>query len=223
MKKLCILIMVLSLMLLAACGEKAPEKNPETVAGTEMQAAQNQTETKAVDVEQNVSEDDFRTASLGDGTCEIVSCSATVKVVRVPETLFGETVVGIGSNAFAMLEVQKIILPDTVEYLEDYAISLCEKLEEIELGKGLKRTGVFSITGCNNLRSISFPEGMEEMTQSCFGACEKLEEVFIPASVTKLGNMIFSPSLCPNAVIITPAGSAAEANAQEYGIPYRNP
>lgn len=223
MKKFCILIMVLSLMLLAACGEKAPENNPETVAGTEMQAAQNQTETEAVEEDQEVSEDDFRTASLGDGRCEIVSCSSTEKVIQVPETLFGETVVGIGTNAFAMLEAQKIVLPDTVEYLADYAFSLCEKLEEIDLGTGLKRIGVFSISGCNELRTISFPEGMEEMTQSCFGACAKLGEVYIPASVTKFGNMIFSPSLCPNAVIITPAGSAAEANAQEYGIPYRNP
>ena len=215
--------MVLSLMLLAACGEKAPENNPETVAGTEMQAAQNQTETKAVEEEQEVSEADFRTTSLGDGKCEIVGCSSTAKVIQVPETLFGETVVGIGSNAFAMLEAQKIILPDTVEYLGEYAFSMCDNLVEVNLGKGLKKIGYMSFNLCNELLSISFPEGMEEMTDVCFGGCKKLGEVYIPASVIKFGNRIASTSLCPVIVIVTPAGSAAEANAQEYGIPYRNP
>lgn len=223
MKKLCVLIMVLSLMLLAACGSKEPVQNPDPSASTEMQAAQDQTETGAVDEEQNVSEDDFRTASLGDGTCEIVGCSSTAKVIQVPETLFGETVVGIGINAFCALEAEKIILPDTVEYLAKNAFNTCEKLEEVDLGKGLKRTDVFAFNRCNELRSVTFPEGMEEMTECCFGGCEKLGEVYVPASVTKFGSLILDPVLCPDAVIVTPAGSAAEANAQEYGIPYRNP
>lgn len=223
MRKLSVLIMVLSLMLLVACGSKEPVQNPDSSANTEIQSAQDQTETESVDVEQGVSEDDFRISSLGDGTCEIVGCSSTARVIQVPETLFGETVVGIGSNAFAMLEAQKIILPDTVEYLEEYAFSVCEKLEEVELGKGLKKTGVAVFNICNELRSISFPEGMEEMTGCCFGICEKLGEVYIPASVTKFGDLIVDPAICPEVVIITPAGSAAEANAQEYGIPVRNP
>lgn len=223
MKKLFALIMALSLMLLAACGGKEPIQNPDPSASTEMQAAQTQTEAGAIDEEQNVSEDDFRTASLGDGTCEIVGCSSTAKVIQVPETLFGETVAGIGTNAFVMLEAQKIILPDTVEYLAENAFSGCEKLEEVELGKGLKKTGYLAFNFCNELRSIAFPEGMEEMTDCCFGFCTNLEEIYVPASVTKFGSLIIDPEMNPKAVIITPAGSAAEANAQEYGILYRNP
>lgn len=222
MKKLCVLFMVLSLMLPVGCSSKDPVQNSEPSESTKAQSAHEQTEKETVVEEQDVSEDDFRIASLGDGTCEIVGCSSTAKVIRVPETLFGETVVGIGSNAFAMLDAQKIILPDTVEYLEEYAFSICEKLEEVELGKGLKKTGMAVFNLCNELRSISFPDGMEEMTGCCFGICEKLGEVYIPASVTKFGDLIVDPAICPEVVIITPAGSAAEANAQEYGIPYRN-
>lgn len=222
MKKLCVLLMVLSLVLLAACGGKEPVQNPEPSTSTEMQAAQDQTETGAVNEEQNVSEDDFRTASLGDGKCEIVGCSSTAKVIKVPETLFGETVVGIASNGFNCSEAEKIILPDTVEYLANNAFNNCEDLQEVDLGTGLKRTGLFSFNFCNELRSVSFPEGFEEMTECCFCACDKLGEVYVPASATIFGSMIVNPEICPEAVIVTPAGSAAEANAQEYGIPYRN-
>ena len=223
MKKLCVLLMLLSLMLLTACGSKEPVQNPDPSASTEMQPTLDQTETKSVDEEQNVSEDDFRTASLGDGRCEIVGCSSTARVIQVPETLFGETVVGIGSNGFNCMEAEKIVLPDTVEYLADNAFNNCENLKEVDLGSGLKRTGLLSFNACNELRSVSFPEGMEEMTECCFGICEKLGEVYVPASVTKFGNKIASLAMCPEIVIVTPAGSAAEANAQEYGIPVRNP
>lgn len=222
MKKLVVLFMALSLILLAACGNEDVQQNSDPAEATQIQSAQDQTEVEIVDKEDEVSESDFRTVSLGDGRCEIVGCTSTAKVIRVPETLFGETVIGIGSNAFAMLEAQKIILPDTVEYLEEYAFSVCEKLEEVELGKGLKKTGMAVFNICNELRSISFPEGMEEMTGCCFGICEKLGEVYIPDSVTRFGDLIVDPAICPEVVIITPAGSAAEANAQEYGIPYRN-
>lgn len=216
-------MMALSLLLLAACGKNEPAQDYTTPADVVAQPEQVQPETEPAEAELEVSESDFRTASLGDGKCELVGCSATAKVIKVPETLYGETVVGIGSNTFAMLDAQKIILPDTVEYLAQNAFSLCEKLEEVELGKGLKRTDALSFNMCNELRSVSFPDGMEEMTEICFGICEKLGEVYVPASVTTFGNRIVDPALCANVVIVTPAGSAAEANALEYGIPVRNP
>lgn len=216
------LILLVAIILIVVSGNKESNQDLDDSVSTEM-GTRKENVAKVDKTEQDVSESDFIIRSLGNGTCEIMGCSSTARVIRVPETIYGETVVGVGSNAFAMLEAQKIILPDTVEYLEEYAFSLCENLEEIELGNGLKQTGLFAITGCNELRSVSFPEGMEEMTQSCFGACAKLGEVYIPESVTKFGNIIVSPSLCPNVVIVTPAGSAAEANALKYGIPVRNP
>lgn len=223
MKRLFALIMVLTFMLLAGCGSKDPVQDSDPSEGTEMQSAQEQTETEAVREEHIISEDDFVIASLGDGTCEIISCSSTAKVIRVPEILYGETVVGIGSDGFNCTEAEQIVLPDTVVYLANNAFNNCENLKEVDLGSGLKRTGLLSFNACNELRSVSFPDGMEEMTECCFGICEKLGEVYIPASVTKFGNKIASLAMCPNVVIVTPAGSAAEANAQEYGIPYRNP
>lgn len=223
MKRLFALIMVLTLMLLAGCGSKDPVQNPDSSAGTEVQSAQEQTETEAVREEQNISEDDFVIASLGDGTCEIISCSSTAKVIRVPEILYGEIVVGIGSNGFNCTEAEKVVLPDTVVYLANNAFNNCENLKEVDLGSGLKRTGLFTFNFCNELRSVSFPEGFEEMTECCFCVCDKLGEVYVPASATIFGSMIVNPEICPEAVIVTPAGSAAEANAQEYGIPYRNP
>ncbi len=214
-----LLIMISCVMLLTACEKQELPSSEQD----DMISVQGKTEIEVVDEEQYASEDDFRSESLKDGRCEIVSCSSTAKVIKVPETIYGETVVGIGPNAFVDVEAQKIILPDTVEYLKKNAFNTCEKLEQVELGSGLKRTDLFCFNMCNELRSVTFPEGMEKMTEVCFGICENLGEVYVPASVTEFGNKILSPALCKNAVIVTPAGSAAEANAIEYGIPVRNP
>ena len=213
------LILLVAIMLIVVRGNKESNQDSDASTRTEM-GAQEENVAKVDKTEQDVSESAFRTRSLGNGKCEIVGCSATKKVIRVPETIYGETVVGIGSNAFSMLDAQKIILPDTVEYLAKYAFNTCEKLEEVDLGHGLKKTGLLSFNMCNELRSVTFPEGMEEKTKCCFAGCEKLGEVYIPASVTKFGNRI---AVCPNIVIVTAEGSAAEANALKYGIPVRNP
>lgn len=216
------LILLVAIMLIVVRGNKESNQDSGASTRTEM-GAQEENVSKVDKTEEDASESDFRIRSLGNGKCEIVGCRATQKVIRVPETIYGETVVGIGSNAFSMLEAQKIILPDTVEYLAKTAFNGCEKLEEVKLGKGLKKTNYLSFNFCNELRSVSFPEGMEEMTDVCFGFCTKLSEVYVPASVTKFGSLIVDPEMNPNVVIVTPAGSAAEANALKYDIPVRNP
>lgn len=216
------LILLVAIILIVVSGNKESNQDLDDSVSTEM-GTRKENVAKVDKTEQDVSESDFIIRSLGNGTCEIMGCSSTARVIRVPETIYGETVVGIGSNGFNCTEAEKIILPDTVEYLANHAFNNCENLEEVDLGRGLKKTNLMSFNFCNELRSISFPDGMEEMTEVCFGVCKKLGEVYIPASVTKFRNMIVSPGLCPDVVIVTPAGSAAEANALKYGIPVRNP
>ena len=55
-----------------------------------------------------------------------------------------------------------------------------------------------------------------------FSSCDSLTEVIVPASVTTLPAGIIATGSCPNAVIVTPAGSAVEADCIEYDVPYRN-
>lgn len=60
---------------------------------------------------------DFRTVMVEENTVEVVDYFGTGPVVEVPETVFGMTVVGIGSNAFEKEGIEEIILPDTVTYI----------------------------------------------------------------------------------------------------------
>lgn len=169
-------------------------------------------------------EDDFHIQIFDDGTCMITtyigSCDTTLKV---PETIKGHTVVGIGSTAIVNLGLKKVILPDTVTFIEDLALSNLYNVEEIYLGKSLKTIGRNVFNMDDNLKTLTFPDGMTTFENVAFGSCYDLKEIYIPASVTEFENGIIFTGLCPSAVIVTPAGSAVEAYALENDIPVKNP
>lgn len=226
MKKLICMILALAMMasVLVGCGEKTPAPDATTSGGDNSVVAtegKTETPTEAQVVDAELSEDDFATESLGDGTCRLMSYFGDAKVVKVPGTIRGETVTkvaGVGTEG-----ITKVILPDSVESIEYNAFGYCPDLTEIELGKGLKSVDYFAFNGCSALKSLTFPDGMTAITGMPFGMCGELKEVFIPASVTDIPGGILLSEMCPNAVIVTPAGSVAEQVANDAGIPVRNP
>ena len=143
--------------------------------------------------------------------------------IIVPNTIAGYPVTEIGENAFATVDCKKIVLPDTVKSIERGAFSLCDNLEEIDLGKSLTYITSMAFNNCSSLKEVRFPEGMTTIDDAIFYECPKLGEIYIPSSVTTFpdGYMFFT-EFCPNAVIVTPAGSAAEKYAIEYNLPYKN-
>lgn len=151
------------------------------------------------------------------------------KVVVVPETIDGAPVVEIGANAFAIATIradrpnvyEKIVLPSTVTKINEGAFWTCSNLKEIDLGTGLQSIEKMAFSGCSSLETVRFPEGMQSMTGVTFFECDSLKEVYIPASVTTVERIAF-PESCPNLVVVTPAGSAAEQNAKDSGLPFRN-
>jgi hypothetical protein len=173
-------------------------------------------------VGEEIAEGDFSIVDLGDGTCEISYCYSESSVIEVPSTIYDKTVVGVGQFAFNQSDAVEIILPDTVEYIDSYAFSECENLESISFGQGLLRTGEMIFNDCNSLKQVTFPEGMTTMESITFGFCDILEEVYIPASVTDIENGIAIVEMCPNIIIVTPAGSRAEEVALEYELPVVN-
>lgn len=224
--KLIVLAMVLAMMLLfSACGgDPATRPTVENTAETAEQSVEIETDTQTGAEEiAELDLDDFLVTDLGDGTCEIRSCFVEAKVLEVPETINGMTVVGIGSFGMAQDGIEEVILPDTVTYIASDGFNCCSDLKKIDLGDGLKSIGTSAFFNCPNLERVEFPEGMESISHSIFDITETLTEVYIPASVTEFEGQIALDTLCPNLVVVTPAGSAAEQMAIEAELPVRNP
>lgn len=108
------------------------------------------------------------------------------------------------------LNAEKIILPDTIKELKDYAFykcslldsiifgsgittignsafSLCTNLQYLELPDSVSEIGNFAFKGCSSLTSIILSKSIKKLIKGTFESCSSLEYIEIPDSVTELG------------------------------------
>lgn len=170
-------------------------------------------------------ESQFETEDVSGGV-SVTWCYSEDAVVVVPKTIKGKPVVEIGGQGMKALPTCRgIVLPDSVEIIKFDAFCADENLECIDLGKSLKTIEFGAFDDCNKLKTVTFPDGLESISEGdkngIFFVSSALHEVYIPASTTKIGNVLMHKD-CPNAVIVTPAGSAAEKWAKANNVPVKN-
>lgn len=68
---------------------------------------------------------------------------------------------GIGMNAFYRSKVEKVILPDSVKYIETRAFAFCKNLKEIHFGNGLEAVKSDAFRGCEKLKKLVLPKTLK--------------------------------------------------------------
>lgn len=137
------------------------------------------------------------------------SLSAPQETLTIPETIDGKPVVAIASYAFSSLEsaipeiyAKEIILPHTIELIDDYAFCNVNRLEKIVLPKELRHIGKQALPdgyGCTAIWNVageqySFENGfvIEKSTGAaihCFSS--GTSEIVIPDGIVELGEYLF--------------------------------
>lgn len=90
-------------------------------------------------------------------------------------------------------QLHTVILPDTVEVIEERAFSFCESLETIKLPQTLKEIGKYAFSE-TSLRIAAMPEGVTLIPEGAFSGCP-LEAIFLPSTIERIesdGNPTFS-------------------------------
>lgn len=227
--KLAVLLVVM-VAGLAACGKKEEAQQDalvqesgetvETNQGTDPVSSAQEFSGQAVEL----SADEIEGVSTEEGGFCIYALHTDKTNIIIPREVNGYPVTEIADYAFGEGEYVHIALPNSVEKVGTAAFIDCSNLAGISLGEGIKSIGHGAFVNCVSLESISFPEGTETLDGYVLGGCDQLKEVYVPASVTEFGegSRILSVGTCPNAVVITPKGSPAEAVCEEEGINYRN-
>lgn len=144
-----------------------------------------------------VNEDGKTCAITGIGTCK------DTKVV-IPETIEGYTVTSIGEFAFSScIELESVVIPDSVISIGDYAFQLCSNLTNVTIGTGVTSIGLSAFEYCNNLKSVYITDlaswckaSQKSWGPLYYGAVLYLNntpvtELIIPDSVTSIGNNAF--------------------------------
>ena len=104
-----------------------------------------------------------------------------------------DTVNFIGGWAFKnCVNFESIEIPDKVTYISGFAFENCEKLESITLNEELKIIGDSAFKGCTALTQIEIPDSVISIGNRVFEGCENLAEAELPDSVVSLGEYAFS-------------------------------
>ena len=85
----------------------------------------------------------------------VTAFRGTAATVVIPGQLDTVPVTGVGAKAFlSRKQLRRVILPDTVEEIGDWAFAYCENLKEIELPNRHIRFGKSVFLNCTSLRAL---------------------------------------------------------------------
>lgn len=95
------------------------------------------------------------------------------------------------SNRKTWLPLRSVVIPETVEKIEDSAFSYCQQLELVICYAPLETTGrgVFSL--CRHLKDVIFVNGVRELDNYVFDSCESLENVYYGGKLRRIGVSAF--------------------------------
>lgn len=149
---------------------------------------------------------DFVFKLNGDGTGYIVTAyyCATVPELVVPSEYMGLPVVGIEKGVFEKhVELQKVTLPEGLEYIGEDAFRNCSKLTAISIPDTVETIGDSAFNSCSALEEVKLPLALKKIGTSTFYACYFLSKVEIPFNVTEIGRTAFYGCISLNEVKIS--------------------
>ncbi len=85
-----------------------------------------------------------------------------------------------------------VILPDSIEAIQDYAFEGCTLIKSITIPNSVTHIGRKAFAHCVNLEFITWSDNLQKIEDYAFCRCKKLKEVVIPDSVTTLGRSVFA-------------------------------
>lgn len=97
----------------------------------------------------------------------------------------------IADRAFESVYVEKVILPEGLEEIGDYAFYFCINLKNIYFSSTVKKIGDYAFYHCNRLLHLLLPDALEYIGENAFTGCDLVEKVIIPETVTYIGSGAF--------------------------------
>ena len=134
---------------------------------------------------------------------------------KKPETTYEipSGVTKIAPHAFLNRNLNKIVIPEGVTEIGDWAFAACAfisdvnfpdsletigkvafrgtKLESAKFGSNLKNIGDSAFHQCTNLTSVEFSEGIEKIGENSFSYCTQVENIALPESIKEIDREAF--------------------------------
>ena len=132
----------------------------------------------------------FNSSSNSYSVESIGSC--TDEVLVIPQSYQGYPVVRILREAFQGNKgVKGVIIPGSIERIDNSAFLACYDLVEVVIKEGVKEIWELAFYNCNSLKYVELPDSLTTIFNRAFEDCEKLESIEIPQNVTMISNNAF--------------------------------
>ena len=121
-----------------------------------------------------------------------------LNVIRIPDTRDDGTngerpVVGMNSTFSGNQNIQRVILPETIEFIGERAFA-GSSIANVDFSKSLKTIGDSAFENCNNLTFVTLPENLLSIDNSAFYRCFNLTSVTFPEGLLSIGDNAFGVS-----------------------------
>lgn len=151
-----------------------------------------------------VADDIYYRITPGTNTVTAVSQQIQTGMLDIPREVTdagtGQTyvVTAIGEDAFALLPITGVRIPDTVTEIRSGAFSTCLSLSgTLELPPGLTSIGDNAFSECQSLTGpLVIPDTVTEIGSNAFTNCFALESLTLPPGLTEISDSAFA--LCSN-------------------------
>ena len=137
----------------------------------------------------NVSSNDFHDEATGlyyniDGA--VTGYDGKNADVVIPGRLGSVVIVSVANDAFRdNVDIESVVLPDTVKKIGQNAFRNCEYLAAVRLPKELSTVGSSAFYGCKDLRSVTVPTSVTSCGSDIFAGCTKLTKVVFEKTNSK--------------------------------------
>ena len=134
------------------------------------------------------------TWSTTDGTVIITDCYENASgELLIPDTIEGNTVTEIGSNAFSnCISLTSVTIPVGVTVIDTSAFENCTSLTSVTIPVGVTVIDTSAFENCTSLTGVTIPDSVTRIDTSAFENCTSLTGVTIPDSVTRIESSAFA-------------------------------
>ena len=132
------------------------------------------------------------TVIVEDGVTSIANNAFYYYFWNIEKIVLPDTLQSIGAGAFYNCEnLEELTIPEGVVSIGERAFCYCDRLTAIRLPGSLRQLGESAFYSCKGLASVSFAGGVEVLSKCAFMECNALRFLEIPEGVSEIGDCAF--------------------------------
>lgn len=137
--------------------------------------------------------------------------------VVIPSTINGETVIGIGDNAFEYAyHLTSVTIPDTVIHIGYRSFMACRYMTSVNFGNSVQSIGQQAFWSCDSLSTLQLPDSLITLEARSFEACANLNSITFGNSLQSIGDTAFGA--CGNISLIILPNSLQSLGKQTFAL-----